>query len=121
MTKQIILILIITTTIISCSKEKAEQREYELQNISYVDITNADNEPYYMYIDDVFIQTLSSQYYLNDYEISAGTHTFKFVEVNAIIPNIDESTTYFEEYEHYSIVFGDGDIFKIKPTPTPSK
>jgi len=107
-----VVILTISAIITSCSKEKAEQRECELQNISYVDITNADNEPYYMYIDDIFIQTLSSAYYLNDYEISAGTHTFKFVVVSAIIPNIDESTTYFGECEHYSIIFGENDPLK---------
>ena len=38
----------------------------------WFDITNADNEPYYMMIDGILTQILSSEYYLNDYEIGVG-------------------------------------------------
>tara|TARA_B110000467_G_C18124159_1_gene369576 strand:+ start:162 stop:497 length:336 start_codon:yes stop_codon:yes gene_type:complete len=110
--KKIIQLFFISLILISCSKESAENRECELENIGYIDITNADNEPYYMYIDDIFTQTLSSEYYLNDYEISVGTHSFRFVEVNAIIPNVDTYTFYVEECEHYSIIFGENDPLK---------
>ncbi|MBT3622089.1 MAG: hypothetical protein HN535_04990 [Flavobacteriales bacterium] len=110
MKKQIILILTVSTLIISCSKEKAEQRECELQNISYIDIVNNDNEGYYMSIDGVFKQIINGDSYLNDYEVSAGTHTLKFEEINYILwPNIDEGAYYFGECDHKAISFGDND------------
>ncbi|MEC9209639.1 MAG: hypothetical protein VX762_04360 [Bacteroidota bacterium] len=62
---KIIQLFFISLVLISCSKESA----CELENIGYVDINNADNEPYTMYIDGVLTQTVSSEYYLSDYEI----------------------------------------------------
>ena len=110
MKKQIILILTVSTLIISCSKEKAEQMECELQNISYIYIVNNDNEGYYMSIDGVFKQIINGDSYLNDYEVSAGTHTLKFEEINYILwPNIDEGTYYFGECDHKAISFGDNE------------
>ena len=107
-----LLTVCIISLLFSCSKESAEELECTINNISYVDITNADNEPYYMYIDDVFVAELSDAYYLEDYEISAGYHKFTFEEVTAFIPNVDVFEQYFPVCGHASIVFGENDPLK---------
>ena len=107
-----LLTVCVISLLFSCSKESAEELECTINNISYVDITNADNEPYYMYIDDVFVAELSDAYYLEDYEISAGYHKFTFEEVTAIIPNVDIFEQYFPVCGHASIVFGENDPLK---------
>ena len=107
-----LLTVCVISLLFSCSKESAEELECTINNISYVDITNADNEPYYMYIDDVFVLEMGDAYYFEDYEIPAGYHKFTFEEVNAIIPNVDIFEQYFPVCGHASIVFGENDPLK---------
>tara|TARA_B110000196_G_C20469984_1_gene353158 strand:- start:152 stop:484 length:333 start_codon:yes stop_codon:yes gene_type:complete len=107
-----LLTVCVISLLFSCSKESAEELECTINNISYVDINNADDEPYEMYIDDVFIDVIGDSYYLEDYEISAGYHKFTFVEVTAIIPNVDIFEQTFPVCGHASIVFGENDPLK---------
>lgn len=107
-----ILTVCVISLLFSCSKESAEELECTINDISYVDINNADNEPYYMYIDDVFWGEIGDAYYLDDFEISSGYHKFTFEEVNAIIPNVDIVEKYFTVCGHTSIVFGENDPLK---------
>lgn len=112
MKKILYLSLCFSVMFISCTKEAGETLECETLGISYVDINNADNEPYYMYINDIFIMEMGSEYYIDDYEIPAGFHEFRFVEVNAIIPNVDVFSGDFSVCGHTSIVFGENDPLK---------
>ena len=112
MKKIIYSILFFLIMLSSCTKDAGETLECETLGISYVDINNADNEPYYMYINDVYIMELGADYYIDDYEIPAGYHEFRFVEVNAIIPNVDVFSADFSICEHSSIVFGENDPLK---------
>ena len=97
---------------LSCTKEAGENLECETLNIYYVDINNADNEPYYWWVDGVYMGEFSDDYYMDDYPVSAGTHEFFFQEVNAIIPNEETYTTTGIACDHTSIIFGANDPLK---------
>lgn len=111
--KKLILITAIAMVFTSCTKETAELLECETENIAYVDLNNADDEPYYMYMDDVLIMTIGAYEHIDDYEFTAGYHEFRFVEVNAIISNVDEFDGNYNTCSHASLIFGDGDIFRF--------
>ena len=107
-----LLIVCSITLLFSCVQESAEELDCTINNVSFVDITNADDEPYEMYIDGVLIDVIGDSYYLDDYEITAGYHTFTFEEVTAVIPQVDIFEQYFPVCGHASIVFGENDPLK---------
>ena len=111
MMKKLLTVCVISL-LFSCSKESAEELDCTINDISFVDINNADDESYYMYIDGVFVSEVGASYYVDDYEISAGQHTFTFEEVIAVIPNVDIFEQYFPVCGHASIVFGENDPLK---------
>ena len=107
-----LLTICVISLLFSCSKDSAEELECTINNISYVDINNADDEPYYMWIDGIPYGEVGHSYYEDDYEISAGWHTFTFEEVNAIIPNVEIFEQNFPVCGHTSIIFGANDPLK---------
>ncbi|MBC8266834.1 MAG: hypothetical protein H8E84_07710 [Flavobacteriales bacterium] len=98
-----ILFISLLLLLFSCKKEE----ECEKDNISYIDINNADNESYYMYVDEVYKQIILGNTYLNDYEVSAGYHKFTFKEIEWIfVQDVYETDGNYNQCDHKSIVFG---------------
>jgi len=93
--------------IASCTKEDAEKLECETENIGYVTITSTSDNPYDVYVDGSFEFRLQGNTFVDDYELSAGTHTLKAEQVSGylIYPTIKEVTISMSHCDKKSWVF----------------
>jgi hypothetical protein len=107
--KKLIILVVFSLIIVitSCTKEDAEKLECEIENIGYIIITNTSDNPYNVYIDDVFVFQLEGHTFKDDYEVSQGSHMFRAEQVSGYLffPTIRENTDYISHCQKISWVF----------------
>ncbi|NOY50458.1 MAG: hypothetical protein GXO88_07850 [Chlorobi bacterium] len=94
MKRVLFLIPLLVLFISSCSKQAAEKRECERENIGYVTITNTSKNPYDISIDGVYKFQLAGNTFKEDIKESAGFHDYKAVQVSGYIlyPTVKKTT-----------------------------
>lgn len=99
--KMIIFTLLLTITIIGCSKEPCEK-----DKTAEVRMTNISSDPYNIYIDGYFQTTLSGNTY-KDYTTKEGSHTFKAVQQSGYVlyPTEKQLTENVEACNDLTITF----------------